>query len=209
MCLVRSPVFATAVRVERGRGEYHVAYLHAANRRPLHALHRSVARPWGGFYVAAFTEYALGYTPAGMPNAVAGGGRLGADVQVSDGFVIGALVDGALTDARGSAAVSATTTNSYRVRSLAAADLRIGVPFDWLMAYGVAGWTKAGIEARRDVNGVTSSPRFESAGYNVGAGVEYRFTTALGAFAEYRWNQLGNGHGARVGEIKSGVSLHF
>ena len=167
------------------------------------------AADWTGVYVGGFGAVQGWYDLRGAPKAIVGGARLGADLQLSDRFVVGGMVDGGLTNARGSAAVSATTVDTYLYRSLVSADVRIGVPFDWLMPYGVAGWSRAGISARQLVSGKTMSLRFESAGYNVGAGVEYRLTRALGAFGEYRWSQFGNSNGGRLGEARAGLSLHF
>jgi outer membrane immunogenic protein len=170
---------------------------------------------WTGFYVGATTGYNFftHTSDVAKPNGASLGLRAGYDYQIAPTFVVGILVDGELDFGKKSISgtVPSTYTGEVKHRYTLSVDLKAGYVFnDQIMAYVVGGFTHGDIKASATVASVTASQTVQGNGWNLGAGVEYRFTKQWSGFGEYRYNQIRkDGVKVNVSQAKVGIAFRF
>jgi outer membrane immunogenic protein len=171
---------------------------------------------WTGFYVGATTGYNFftNTSATAKPNGALLGLRAGYDYQIAPTFVVGILVDGDLDF--GKKSISGTVggnpyTGEVKHRYTMSVDLKAGYVFnDQVIAYVLGGFTHGDIKGSATVASVTASETVKGNGWNVGAGVEYRFTKQWSAFGEYRYNQIKkDGVKVNVSQAKVGIAFRF
>jgi opacity protein-like surface antigen len=148
------------------------------------------------------------FTGSGSGNGAVGGGQIGLNYQVGP-WVVGAELAASAADIN-TTTVCAAFVCTARIDTLATATGRFGFAFDQFLLYGKAGaamdHSHAVLEGRPDAPTIFrgSPTRW---GLTTGAGVEFAFSPALSAFAEYDFLDFGshgigvtdqNGTGARL-----------
>jgi outer membrane immunogenic protein len=127
------------------------------------------------------------------------GGTLGVNYQTGE-FVVGFEGDIDWSGVKGSSSaaacsaldpgvISATSTCQTNTTWLGTARARIGYAFDRVLVFGTAGAAFDGRQAVITGFGTNNLP--PQLGWTVGAGVEYAFTEAISAKAEYLFANLG------------------
>ncbi|WP_336813737.1 outer membrane protein [Bosea sp. MMO-172] len=158
---------------------------------------------WTGFYVGANAGYAWGNvntsngwgwggrtTTVGDLDGFVGGGQVGYNYQMGQ-FVLGLEADLQGADLN-------TGRNIYgdRVKTeyFGTVRARVGVAFDRFLPYVTAGWAYGNVKTSfSDIAGnIYSSDNSHTAGYAIGAGIEYAVTNNIVAGVEYLYVDLGD-----------------
>jgi opacity protein-like surface antigen len=149
---------------------------------------------WTGFYGSLEGGYAwdgsivyVGPWNKGFgDNGVFGGANVGFNYQIGS-FVIGAQAQYDFANASGSASTFPYNVHA-NIDGFGSIDARAGVPFGSALIYAIGGFSYGDIR-----HTVTQVQSFESSsssawqtGWDIGVGVEYKFTDNLSGFAEFR-----------------------
>lgn len=147
----------------------------------------------------------------------------------SDRLVLGAIGDIEFADLKGDTEVTSFGFPFGKLRGdldwLGSLRLRAGFAADRALFYATGGLAVGGVEMEFQDNfgGPEISDDDTRWGWTLGAGIEYAFTDALSAFAEYRYTDLGNfkakfdiRDGQRISDVdldfhavRVGLSWHF
>lgn len=180
-----------------------------------------VAMNWTGFYLGVNVGYVaaeeIGVAPASIElNGFTVGGRIGYDMQLSSNWVIGAFAD---VDA--SFAKETATFQGLRVTAklplLANLNLRVGYLISpATLIYVTGGYSYADVSIKANFNLPPGLPG-SADGWNLGAGIEHRFTRNWSAFIEARYVDMkydrvplpGTPSDANAWQVKVGVNYRF
>lgn len=125
------------------------------------------------------------------------GGRAGYDMQFGS-FVVGGLVEGSRTDVSDSVTAFSTTPAYYtmdrKLKGLLAARVRGGFAMDRNLLYVTGGYAKGYVKrsfaSSNGVNSFTETDDKNIDGYQLGAGVERKFTPNVTMGLEYIFTRL-------------------
>ena len=176
-----------------------------------------VAMNWTGFYLGVNVGYVgadavrLGAVGVYLDGFTAGG-RVGYDIQFSSNWVVGAFVD---VDA----SFAKDTVFGVRVKTplLANVNLRVGYLISpATLLYVTGGYSYADLSIKAPFPLPAGLPG-SADGWNLGAGVEHRFTQNWSAFVEARYVDmsfdrlpfLGAPRDANAWQVKVGVNYRF
>jgi outer membrane immunogenic protein len=125
-----------------------------------------------------------------------GGAQVGCDYQFANRFVLGLQGDYAWTNASGEHDSELETGVSYhsKVKSLATFTGRIGYAWDRFLGYvkGGGAWERNDYSAATIILGTAYTSQETRAGWTIGVGGEYAFTSFLSGFVEYNFYDFGN-----------------
>lgn len=176
---------------------------------------------WTGCYIGGNVGYAWGR--AGLESSsggiswtnggVAGGGQIGCDYQFAGtGVVIGLrdMFDGtdlqsSGTFATGALAGSTATSHTQWVNTLTG---RIGYamwPSTLLYVQGGGAWSRMNVDLVNGAGVQVGQFANNKGGYDVGAGLEYRFTRNWSGFVEYNYMNFGTSSGVTT----TGVNVNL
>jgi outer membrane immunogenic protein len=189
-------------------------------------IYRPAFYDWSGIYVGVNAGYGFGQarwsdingtTGNFVTNAFLIGGTLGANYQTGP-YIVGFEGDIDWTNLSGTSSsagcnnlaaglLPAGTTCTVKQDYLGTARVRLGYAFDRVFLFGTAGAAFGNEKAIVNAPGAGSlSSAFPAQlGWTVGGGVEYAFTEAISAKADYLFVQLGNSNcPAAVGCLPAG-----
>jgi outer membrane immunogenic protein len=173
-------------------------------------IYRPAFYDWSGVYVGVNAGYGFGQaswidingsTGNFNTNAFVIGGTLGANYQTGP-YIVGFEGDIDWTNLSGTSSsagcinlsglLPAGSTCTTKQDFLGTARARIGYAFDRVLVFGTAGAAFGPERAIVNTPGLTGSVNIPTQlGWTVGGGVEYAFTEAISAKAEYLFVQLG------------------
>jgi opacity protein-like surface antigen len=181
---------------------------------------------WNGLYLGVQGGFASLPSTMQLPgnvndNATLSGGLVGIDVgidhQMSNNFVVGALVDWSLSNLKGDGNYCGVGCGDFTLtlNSLGRAQLRAGMSFgaeNENLLYLAGGLAFGSVERTGNVSYGTTS----HVGYVVSAGFEHKFTPSLSIKTEASYLDLGkkaytNGETVKLGGLLAtvGVNFHF
>ncbi|MFT4099357.1 MAG: outer membrane beta-barrel protein [Rhodoblastus sp.] len=185
---------------------------------------------WTGFYLGLNAGYGWGsFTNGseqlfGKPSGFEGGVTGGFNWQAAQNFVLGIEGDWDLTGVNNHAQLPFFGFNGGgKLNSLATIRGRAGFAADRALIYVTGGLAMGSVSVNvndwRAVPFFGSSSQF-SAGWALGAGLEYAFTDRISGKAEYLFTSLGSkdlftfspdwvNAGLNVSQIRAGVNYHF
>lgn len=185
---------------------------------------------WTGFYLGLNAGYGWGsFTNGseqlfGKPSGFAGGVTAGFNWQAAQNFVLGIEGDWDLTGINNHTQLPFFGFNGGgKLSSLATIRGRLGFAADRALIYATGGLAMGSVSV--NVNDWRAVPFFGSnssfsAGWALGAGLEYAFTDRISGKAEYMFSSLGSKElfvfspdwvntGLNVSQIRAGVNYHF
>jgi outer membrane immunogenic protein len=181
-----------------------------------------VAMNWTGFYLGVNVGYVaaeeIGVAPLSAElNGFTVGGRIGYDMQLSPNWVIGAFADVDAGFAKDTVAVGGARVTA-KLPLMANLNLRVGYLISpATLLYVTGGYSYADVSL--SANFVLPAGLPGSAdGWNIGAGLEHRFTQNWSAFIEARYLDMkydrivflaGNPSDANAWQVKVGVNYRF
>lgn len=179
----------------------------------------AMATSWTGLYVGVNASYNfLGRDVIPRPDGFAVGARIGYDYQFNNNIVLGAFVDGDYAFGRktselGTALFRNSVRNSHEYTI--SVNARLGYAFGQTLLYVTGGYSYAQLKFRNITGPLPAGPfttvsgTANANGWNLGAGIEHKFTQNLSGFVEYRYHQVRDGGTASINQVKAGVNYRF
>jgi outer membrane immunogenic protein len=177
---------------------------------------------WTGFYAGVEGGYGIWDKYGAAPKNSMVGIRAGYDYQVWNNIVVGVVGTGDLNFGRKTVTVGANYS-TVNQRYTLAIDGRLGYAFDdQTMAYALGGYTNLNFKTKTSIYtaAVVGPPAVaafttvtnvsdNSGAWNIGAGVEHKFTQNVSLFAEYRYNSIFQNGAGKFHEIQGGALYRF
>ena len=145
------------------------------------------------------------------------GGQIGADYQFGS-IVLGVAGDYGKSWASRTFVMPDASTMKMSAPYVATVRGRVGYDFNnQLLAYVTGGWAGSSLSVTGTSGGVGSADKASLRGYVLGAGFEYKYTSNISSFAEYRYYNYSNANfpenmligDRKNSEVRAGVNYRF